>query len=208
MPTSNAGKTTLTVSKPSRLATWKVTGRASWSGRTRTLLWKSAISSEALLHELAVLRVADHFAVVVRAALAQPRLELLDLGREVLGDRHPGAGLGGEAEDDVVEDLVVAQLLHARVGAKVAEAQLAERGLAGRSARRAFETGCSTFELARQRARSSATVDWQAAVGEQRVALQRADVLSLLRQDVVGLALEFFEVSQALVLAEPMWAKG
>jgi hypothetical protein len=46
----------------------------------------------------------------VRAALAQARLELLDLGREVLGDRHRGSGLGGEVEDDVVEDLEVAQL--------------------------------------------------------------------------------------------------
>src|SRR4029077_19148041 len=49
---------------------------------------------EALLDEAAVLGVADHLAVVVRAALAQARLELLDLGREVLGDDDAGAGLG------------------------------------------------------------------------------------------------------------------
>ena len=118
VPTSKAGKTTLTVSKPSRLATWKVTRAESWSGRTRMLLWKSASELEALLDEAAVLGIADHLAVVVGAALAQPRLELLDLGRKVLGDGDAGAGLGGEAEDDVVEDLRVAQLLHARVGSE------------------------------------------------------------------------------------------
>src|SRR4051812_26577557 len=46
LPTSNAGKTTLTVSKPSRLATWKVTWPESWSGSSRMLLWKSATRSK------------------------------------------------------------------------------------------------------------------------------------------------------------------
>ena len=85
---------------------------------------------EALLDEAAVLRVADDLALVAGAALAQARLQLLDLGREVLRQRDALAGLGGEVEDDVVEDLGVAQLLQPRIGAEIAEAELVEGGLA------------------------------------------------------------------------------
>jgi hypothetical protein len=129
----------------------------------------------------------------MRAALAQARLELLDLGREVLGDGDAGAGLGGEVEDDVVEDLLVAQLLKARVRAKVAEVELAERGPAVEAPERLrdrledVELACQRAEIPRGRLAGG--------VGEQGIALQRADILGLLGERRVDLALQFFEVS-------------
>ena len=58
----------------------------------------------------------------------------------------------------------------------------------------AFETGWRTLSW-RASVPKYREVVWQAAVGEQGIALQRADVLGLLGERRVGLALQFFEVS-------------
>jgi len=92
----------------------------------------------------------------------------------------------------VIEHLFVAQLLEARVGAEVAEAELAERGAAVEAPDRLGDR-LEDVELARQRAEIP-RCRLAGGIGEQGIALEGADVLALLGERRVGLALEFFEV--------------
>ena len=136
LPTSNAGNCTVTVSKPSRLTTWNWIQAAVVVGDHADDAVEVGLELVALLEKAAVLRVAEDLAGNCDAALGEPRLELLDLGREILGDRHPGAGPQVEAEDDVVEHLGVAVLALPRIAAEVAHLQVAEGVLRVEAVRR------------------------------------------------------------------------
>jgi hypothetical protein len=96
----------------------------------------------------------------------------------------------------MVEDLGVAELLHARVGAEIAEAELVEDG-AVVQAPDGLRSRLQHVELLRQRVQV-ARRDLAGGVGDHRVALQGADVLRLLRPCLFGLALQFVEISHRL----------
>src|SRR5204862_2857675 len=114
---------------------------------------------------------------------------------EVLGDRDLRAGLQVEAEDDVVVDLGVAVLPLPRVAAEVAHLQVAEGVLRIEAVRR-LRHRLQHVQLLRQ-AREIAEGGIARAVGEERVALERGEIDRAAGSRLVGLALQFVEISHA-----------